>query len=111
MPKRGAPTGNQNARKHGFYSQVLDEAAKLKFQQASEVEGLDAEIAIIRFKLGELLEKYPDRLDLQFKAASILARLISTRYNITAEQKKNLSDAILTVLKDVAVPLGLKFIQ
>ena len=27
--RRGAPKGNQNARKHGFYSRVLDEAERL----------------------------------------------------------------------------------
>ena len=27
--KRGDPKGNQNARKHGFYSRVLDEAERL----------------------------------------------------------------------------------
>lgn len=33
--KRGAPTGNQNARKHGFYSRVLDEEEQLDFEQAT----------------------------------------------------------------------------
>ena len=110
MPKRGAPPGNQNARKHGFYSQVLDEAAKLELQEASEVEGLDAEIALLRFKLRRLLKDNPDREDLQKDTVNMLLKALRTRYTITAEQKKNLSDAILTVLKDVAIPLGLKFI-
>ena len=41
--KRGAPNGNQNARKHGFYSKVLDEAEKLDFELATDVlaEGLN----------------------------------------------------------------------
>ena len=43
--KRGAPAGNQNARKHGFYSRVLDEEEQLDFEQATSVEGLDDEIA------------------------------------------------------------------
>ena len=34
----GAPRGNQNARKHGFYSRVLDEAQKLQLDQARDVE-------------------------------------------------------------------------
>ena len=28
--KRGAPKGNQNARTHGFYSQVLDEVGMVR---------------------------------------------------------------------------------
>jgi len=34
----GAPRGNQNARKHGFFSRVLDEAQKLHLDQARDVE-------------------------------------------------------------------------
>ena len=44
--KRGAPKGNQNARKHGFYSRVLDEAEQLDFELATGVEGIDDEIAL-----------------------------------------------------------------
>jgi len=40
----GAPRGNQNARKHGFYSRVLDEAQKLQLDEAREVEGIDEAI-------------------------------------------------------------------
>ena len=35
--KRGAPKGNQNARKHGFYSKVLDESEQLDFALATGV--------------------------------------------------------------------------
>jgi uncharacterized protein YjcR len=43
MAKRGAPKRNQNAKTHGFYSRVLDEAEKLQLEEAVEVEGLDQE--------------------------------------------------------------------
>ena len=41
--KKGAQKGNQNARKHGFYARVLDEADKLDFQLAAGVDGIDDE--------------------------------------------------------------------
>ena len=107
---RGGQPGNQNARKHGFYSRVLSKAEQLEVAEAEGIEGLDGEIAVLRFKLRELLEKHPDRIDLQMQAAGTLARLIHTRYQITPEEKKNLKEAITTVLKEVAIPLGLKFI-
>lgn len=110
VKKRGAPPGNQNARKHGFYSQTLDEAEKLELEEASTLDGLDAEIAILRVKLKQLIENYPKRIDLQMQAANTLARLLRTRYSITNEQKKTLKEAITTVLKEVALPLGVKFI-
>ena len=108
MAKRGAPKGNQNARKHGFYSHALSEAEKLKLEQARGMEGIDEEIAILRVKLGEVIEKEPDRLDLHLEAANTIARLVRTRYNITKEQKKSLKEAIASVLTEIALPLGLK---
>jgi hypothetical protein len=109
MPKRrGAPKGNQNARKHGFYSQVLDEAEKLQLEQARVIEGIDEEIAILRVKLRELIEKQPDRFDLHMEAANTIARLVRTRYHITSGAKKSLRDAISKVLTEIAIPLGIK---
>jgi hypothetical protein len=106
--KRGAPKGNQNARKHGFYSQVLDESEKVELAQAREVEGIDEEITILRLKLRNLIDKQPERFDLHLVAANTIARLVRTRYSITREQKKTLKEAITKVLTDIAVPLGIK---
>ena len=62
--KRGAPKGNQNARKHGFYSKVLDEAERLDFELATGVDGLDEEIALLRVKIKSLLERDPENIKL-----------------------------------------------
>jgi hypothetical protein len=108
--RKGGQPGNQNARKHGFYSRVLSKAEQLEVAEAEGIEGLDEEIAVLRFKLRELLEKHPDRIDLQMKAVNALSRLMQTKYKITPQEKKNLKEAITSVLKEVAIPLGLKFI-
>ena len=108
MAKKGAPKGNQNARKHGFYSHALSEAEQVKLEQARGIEGIDEEIAILRLKFREVIEKEPDRLDLHMEAANTIARLVRTRYNISKEQKKSLKEAIAKVLIEVAIPLGVK---
>ena len=105
--KRGAPKGNQNARKHGFYSRVLDEAERLDFELASGVEGIDDEIALLRVKIKSLLEHDPENIRLIMQATNTLAGLVKARYNITKENKKGLKEAIGNVLKDVALPLGI----
>ena len=105
--KRGAPKGNQNARKHGFYSKVLDEAERLDFELASGVEGIDDEIALLRVKIKSILEKDPENISLIMQATSALERLVRTRFNITKEQRKGLKEAIGNVLKDIAIPLGI----
>ena len=105
--KRGAPKGNQNARKHGFYAKVLDEAEQLDFELASGVEGIDDEIALLRVKIKSLLSHDPENIKLIMQATNALARLVKTRYNISKDQKKGLKEAIGNVLRDVALPLGI----
>jgi len=107
MAKRGAPKGNQNARKHGFYSRALTEAEKIELEEAGYVEGIDQEIALLRIKLRELVQNESDRIDLHLEAANTIARLVKTRYQITKEQKRSLKEAIAKVLTEVAVPLGI----
>lgn len=107
MAKKGAPPGNQNARKHGFYSRALTEAEQLEMEEAVYVDGVDQEIALLRIKLKGLIETSPDRIDLHLEAANTIARLIRTRYQISKEQKKSLKEAIHKVLTEVAVPLGI----
>ena len=105
--RQGAPRGNQNARKHGFYSKVLDEAEQLDFELAAGVEGIDDEITLLRVKIKSILENDPENIKLIMQATNALARLVKTRYNITKEQKKGLKEAIGNVLRDVALPLGI----
>ena len=105
--RRGGQPGNQNARKHGFYSRVLDEAERLDFELASGVEGIDDEIALLRVKIKSLLENDPENIKLIMQATNTLAGLVKTRYNISKEQRKGLKEAIGNVLKDIALPLGI----
>jgi hypothetical protein len=105
-PKSGAPKGSQNARKHGFYAKVLDEAEKLDFHKATGLNGIDDEIALLRVKIKSALGKDPENLKLIMQATNTLASLVKTRYKITAEQRKGLKDAIGNVIRDIAIPLG-----
>ena len=75
-------------------------------EEAFKVEGLDDEIALLRVKLRALLEAEPDRTDLHFEAANVIARLVRTRYQITRDEKKSLKEAIQKVLTEIALPLG-----
>ncbi len=105
--KRGAPKGNQNARKHGFYSKVLDEVEQLDFELATGVEGIDDEIVLLRVKIKSILFHDPENIKLIMQATNILAGLVRTKYNISKEDKKGLKEAIGNVLRDIALPLGI----
>jgi uncharacterized protein YjcR len=109
--RRGASKGNLNALKHGFYSRVLDEAEKLDMEQASDVNGIDDEIALLRVKIKAVLEKDPENIKLIMQATNTLAGLMRTRYNITKEQgkglKEEIKEAIGNVLKETALSWGI----
>ena len=105
--RRGAPKGNQKARKHGFYSKVLDEAEQLDLELATGVEGIDDEIALLRVKIKSILAHEPDNVKLIMQVTDTLARLVRVKYNINKKDKKGLKEAIGNVLKDIALPLGI----
>lgn len=107
--RKGGPRG-KNGPKRGFYSRALDEAEELDFELAQGVEGIDDEIALLRVKIKSLLENDPENVRLIMEATKTLARLVMTRYRISSDQKKALSNAIGNVLKGLAIPLGLKYL-
>jgi hypothetical protein len=102
---------NRTGGNRGFYTRALEEAEKLELEEASSLEGIDEEIALLRLKLRELLEKQPERIDLHFQAANVIARLVKTRYQITREERKTLKEAIQKVLTEVAIPLGVGVVK
>ena len=75
----GAPIGNQNARKHGFYSKVLTPAQE-KTLKAVGVDGLDGEIALLRVKIASILAHDPQNMRALNLAFSSLNRLVRTRH-------------------------------
>ena len=104
MARKSAKRG----KKHGFYSQALNEAERLELEEARGIDGIDEEIAILRVKLRELIVAKPERFDLHLRVVATIARLVTARYNITKEQKKSLKAAITRVLTEIAIPLGIK---
>ena len=72
------------------------------------MDGLDEEIAILRVKLREIIERDPENVELALKAASTIARLVRTRYNVSQEQRNSLEEAITNVTNELAIPLGVK---
>jgi hypothetical protein len=105
--KKGGQKGNRNAIKHGFYVRIFDEAERPDFISAVGIEGIDEEIALLRMEIKKAIAGGNARnLILLVKAAGALERLIRTRYQINAAQRKGLKEAIGNVIKDVLVPLG-----
>ena len=108
--RENEPRAGRDRAKRGFYSKALDEADLLDFEMAQGIEGIDDEIALLRMKIKSLLENDPENMKMIMEATNTLARLVTTRYRITADQKKALTNAIGNVLQGLALPLGIKYL-
>lgn len=86
--KRGAPMGNQNARKHGFYSKVLTPPQREALPAAASLQGLDQEIAIIRLKILSILANDPRNYEVLLLALSSLSRLLGARQRLEKSRRK-----------------------
>ncbi len=65
---------------------------------------------MLRVRIKSVLRHDLDNMKLIAQATNALAKLVSTRYNISKKDKNGLIEAVNNVLKDVALPLGIGFI-
>ena len=109
--EKATSSRKKNKERTAFYSHVVAEAEKIKLEEAHGVTGIDEEIAVLRVKIQSLLEHDPENVRLIVTATNALARLVSMQYKLEASQKKGLKEAIGNVLREVALPLGIKYIE
>ena len=102
---RGAPKGNKNALKHGFYSRALEAEFKAALAEAGEVEGLEAEIALLRAKLRDAIAADPQNLKVIIRATEAIARLLKVQERLSSGQKNKILEAATEVISSVAGPL------
>jgi hypothetical protein len=105
--KRGAPLGNRNAVKHGYYAKHLNHAQKLDYAKAVDVSGLDEEIALVRVAVknaaigGDMKNLKP-----LLRSVNTLDKLIRTRYRVGQDKNDRFKEAVAGVINDVFIPLG-----
>ena len=74
--RRGAQPGNQNARKHGFYSKRLTPDELQILPIAFGFHGVDEEIAAVRSRMTTILDHSDDAPDALSVATRTLRRLL-----------------------------------
>jgi hypothetical protein len=90
--KPGAQPGNQNARKHGFYSRTLTPQQQPFLPVAATVHGLDREVAVLRVKIASILQNDPQNLDVLFQAITTLGRTLRTRQSLAHADRQQSRD-------------------
>jgi hypothetical protein len=104
--KEGGQKNNQNARKHGFYSKVLDAAEKRELKVAHDVSGIDDEIDLLRVKIQAAVGRDPENVRLLMAAVTTLAALLKARLDINKGQKRGLSSAFRKVIDEWSLPVA-----
>ena len=104
--RRGGQPGNQNARRHGLYSQSLDPTGQANLRRARRAnpENLDEEIALLRARLmtAGSDDAHPAApLELQLQLLRTLAQLVALRHRLSPRQTKGLSDALARTIEEV----------
>lgn len=96
-------------KRRSFYANVLDEAERQELKAAAALDGIDDEIALMRFRIKQLART--TNVDDLTRCMTALCRLVSTRYNVTKHEKKGIREAMTTVLRDIALPLGIHVLE
>ena len=91
--KVGAPRGNQNARKHGFYSKILTPRQHELLSSVVPSDSLGREIAVMRTKIASVLAEDPDNTSALILAVTALARLLRAKKDLGLHDVRDLKIA------------------
>lgn len=87
----------------GFYRAALSEAER--WEQARQMEGLDEEIALLRVRLKEALERQPEDAQLIAKGVDLLVKAVAARYRLSRKAQRELSDSLAGVVQSLGTLL------
>lgn len=107
--KAGAPAGNQNARKHGFYSKYLTTHDLLSMATATQGDLLD-EVAFTRVMVGRLAEMVGETHDTltavklaeaAFRGVGRIAILLKTQRALSPDSADKVTEVIAAALDEL----------
>ncbi len=84
-----------------FYGSALDAAEQIELEAASDIEGLDREIALLRMKLREAVSERPEDLQLMLRGMTTLVNAVSARFRLSKKAEERLSESIVGVMRGV----------
>jgi hypothetical protein len=108
----GHRSGGRSRREEGsrravenFYREALKAAEQVQLDAASEVEGLDDEIALLRVRLRGVADKHRDDFPLLLRGVELLVKAVSVRYRLSKEAEQDLAASLAGVIRGVGVQL------
>lgn len=89
-----------------FCETALSEAEQALLPKARRLEGLDAEIALLRVKIQTAVMEHPENLPLLLKGVALLVRAVAAQYRLSQRAEDDLYQNILGVLEGIGGVLG-----
>jgi hypothetical protein len=103
--RRGAPAGNKNAARHGFYSRQNLVANLAFLKEHTDLGRADREIFLAARKVTEVQLRDPSNEPLQVKALNQFFKLVMRKYGITDKRDEEaLGNALEQVERDIVLP-------
>ena len=93
-----------------FYASRMTRTDKKRLADAQVVRGLDSEVALLRLKLGNLVDNDPDNIPLIFKGADLIVRAVAARTRVSKDSPEDAEQGIYNMLKGASEHFGLKMI-
>ena len=98
--KRGGQQGNQNARKHGFYSVNLNPREICEFWNIVNLGGIEPELVILRMKLDSALGYDPANCRVLREASRLLFKWYSSKYHLDSKDNAEFKKFVHNALKN-----------
>ena len=94
--------------RESFYARALSEAERPLLDAARSVEGLEEEIALLRVRLRDVLERHPDDGRLLQAGARVLIQALLAQHRLSPQQADHLGEAVAHVLDEFGEALGVR---
>ncbi len=102
--KGGGQPGNQNARKHGFYSRVLTADQERLLPSAATMKGLERNIEVAQVRLLSIMAYKPEDHKLLFRGLAVLNRLVREQNTAKSRASATANRTMRALLKSMARP-------
>jgi len=89
-----------------FYERALDASDRDLFTEASQVEGMDEEVALLRMQIRRLLEEQSDDPGAFHAGIRLLVQALSARHRLSGREAETLTDRADSFLAQFAANLA-----
>ncbi len=96
--RRGGQPGNQNARKHGFYSRSLTQSEACDYHRFINDNHFDREIGLLKVKLKSLMENSPHNRRAISQLVNSLVDLSAVKYDLFGTEMYQVKKSIRNLL-------------